>query len=412
MRKTILYRDGLIFLVITSVLFIGAAAREVNLLLLFASLLASLLFLDRIFGRRSLRKLTAHRTLPPVIHAGDSFLVTIKLENERRKGGAWSILVEDAIFPDFTIYADFSFMKIPRKETCFQPACYFEEIRPGESIRKTYAGRLPLRGRYEFRDLVISTRFPLGFFRSLLPQEDPQSITVYPRIGRLTRQWFRRFSSLAEEKNRSRHLISRTSDELFGVRSWQSGDVRKWIHWRASAKHDKIFVRQFEERKNMDVAIVLDLYESGKRPTPDSFENGELGISFAATLIREYSRNISGTFYFGADFSNEKDEINPDQSPLIMEGKISLAFIRGMMERLSIIRFPKKDRLSDILRELLGSVSGNTNIILITTRPLNLFNSERFVDLRKDVRFVRSLGQMIVVDTSSSEFDSFFQING
>ncbi|MDO5582309.1 MAG: DUF58 domain-containing protein, partial [Planctomycetia bacterium] len=313
-------------------------------------------------------------------------------------------------FPDFSIYSDLSFMKIPKRETCFQPACYFEEIRPGESIRKSYAGRLPLRGRYEFRNLVISTRFPLGFFRSLLRQEKKTSITVYPKIGKLTRQWFRQFSTQSEEKNRSRHLISRTSDEQFGVRSWQSGDVRKWIHWRASAKHDKILVRQFEERKNMDVAIILDLYESGKRPTPELFENSELGISFAATLIREFSRNISGTFYFGADFGDAPPEDRSVPS-FIMEGKISLAFVRGMMERLSVIRYSKTDHLAQIFQQLFGLISRNTNIILITPKPLNPHDSERFTALRRDPRFARFLSQIMIIDTSSEIFAQLFQIN-
>ncbi len=401
MRKTILFRDGLIFSMITAVLFLGAVMREVNLLLFFASLLTSLLFLDRIFGKRSLKNLKIQRTLPTVIYVGDSFLVTLNLANERHRNISWAVLVEDCIVPDTSIYPEDLYRR--KKGAIFRPACYFEEIGPGKTVRKTYAGQFPLRGRYTFRSLTISTRFPLGFFRSSRTMDDSLSILVFPRIGRLTPEWFHLYSLRSEEQNHSRHVMSRTSDELLGIRNWQSGDARKWIHWRASARHQKILVRQFEERQNQDVAVILDLYQAEALTTGD-FVLAELAVSFSATLIREFTRLLSGDFHFAAN-----GELNDE--PPVISGKISLPFVRAMMERLAIIHTSEQDNLEKVLKDLFAKIRTSTNIILITTRPLDIYFSKRLDNLRNDLRWSRFLSRIEIIDTSSEQFGELFQTN-
>ena len=403
-RRTVLYRDGLIFMTITAVLFLGSVAREVNLLLFFASMLTTLLFLDFIMGRRSLRKLFIHRSLPTSIHAGDSFLITISLENLRKKKTVWSILVEDLIIPDPSVYGKSSLLgKHPK---FYKPACYFEEVRSGNTIRKTYAGQLPLRGKYNFKSLTISTRFPLGFFRCARIQNETASILVFPKIGRLTERWFNLYRLQSEERNRSRNAVSRTSNELAGIRNWQSGDTRKWIHWPASAKHQKILVRQFEEMQNQDIAIILDLYQP-KKATLESFENNELAVSFAATLIRDFSRMLSGSAHFTANGMRADDNKAP-----VLSGKVGLPLVQSIMEDLAQVQSTDEDHLAERLQDLFTKIQGNnTNIILVTTAPFDPTVSNRLDAVRSGMRFNHCLSKLIVVDCSAPDFSNVFEAN-
>ncbi len=72
------------------------------------------------------------------------------------------------------------------------------------------------------------------------------------------------------------------SDLAFhALREYQPGDDRRYIHWRSSAKHDRLLVRQFLDTRRSHLAVVVDT-------TPDVYAGGEedveLAISMAASL--------------------------------------------------------------------------------------------------------------------------------
>jgi len=72
------------------------------------------------------------------------------------------------------------------------------------------------------------------------------------------------------------------SDLAFhALREYQPGDDRRYIHWRSSAKHGRLLVRQFLDTRRSHLSIVVDT-------TPDSYTGGEdaveLAISCAASL--------------------------------------------------------------------------------------------------------------------------------
>ncbi|WP_392543716.1 DUF58 domain-containing protein [Oryzobacter telluris] len=72
------------------------------------------------------------------------------------------------------------------------------------------------------------------------------------------------------------------SDLAFhALREYQPGDDRRYVHWRSSAKHGRLLVRQFLDTRRSHLAIVVDT-------TPDVYVGGEddveLAISCAASL--------------------------------------------------------------------------------------------------------------------------------
>jgi len=72
------------------------------------------------------------------------------------------------------------------------------------------------------------------------------------------------------------------SDLAFhALREYQPGDDRRYIHWRSSAKHDRLLVRQFLDTRRSHLAVVVDT-------SPDVYagdaDDVELAISCAASL--------------------------------------------------------------------------------------------------------------------------------
>jgi uncharacterized protein (DUF58 family) len=95
--------------------------------------------------------------------------------------------------------------------------------------------------------------------------------------------------------------------EFHGVRPYQRGDPKRWIHERASARHpDQLFTREFEQERMAEVGLILDERETRQRigTDPTLFEHSvEACAAFAQAWIAEghrvglllYGRHIERT---------------------------------------------------------------------------------------------------------------------
>ena len=110
------------------------------------------------------------------------------------------------------------------------------------------------------------------------------------------------------------------------MREWRSGDGRRLIHWRSSARLGKLVVRQFERPRNRDVAVVLDLWQP-EPPAAEHLENVELAVSFAATVLADLCRKGGSNVYLA--LSND--------GPECVGGPASPALLQGLMEQLAVV---------------------------------------------------------------------------
>ena len=86
--------------------------------------------------------------------------------------------------------------------------------------------------------------------------------------------------------------MAQSGDELYGLRPFQMGDDPRRIHWRSSAHHDELIVRQFEEFSHTHTTVLLDtrfaLWDQESR-----FGDGErfeAMVSAAASICRASQR--------------------------------------------------------------------------------------------------------------------------
>jgi uncharacterized protein (DUF58 family) len=391
-RQTTICREGWYYLAIIAVVFGGAALKEVNLLLVLAGMLLGPLLLNWHAVRANLRGLRIDRTLPLRIGAGDLLSVDLSLTNTRRRLGCWAVVVEEQIQCEAAAGRN----NHRRPAPPLHPNVLFPYTHAGQSRKGVYRGRLVERGRYRLGPLRVSTRFPFGLFSRTVTLGESESLIVLPRLGRLTTAWATRRQEAFAGMDRRLSQPGAEGD-FYGVREWRGGDGRRLVHWRSSARFGKLVVRQFERSRSRDVAIVLNLWQPEPH-APEHAENAELAVSFAATVLTDLCRKGGSNIYLG--ICNRGAEC--------LGGPASPATLQRLMERLALAEAQPDGALSALLTETLQQVDAGTEILLVTTRPVDLTDTEQFAELWSDPVLRDRARRLLCINASSAQLADFF----
>ncbi len=346
-------REGIYYLFVLVFVIGGAVFREVNLLLVIAAMMIGPIVFSWRLAAATTTQLRIGRRVPPVVAAGSPFSVEIVVANRRKRLTTWALEVEDSIESES-----------PIAETAPQTArVLLPCVPPGQTAEGKYVLRATRRGRLHLTELRAVTRFPWGFVAGRLIDRQIDTVCVTPRLGQLTPHWTQLIGarvSAAHHSDRRRSSTQRrgqTDGDYYGLRNWQAGDSRRWIHWRTSAKLGSMSVLQFEQRRNQDTALIVDLWQ-GDRENP-SQTNLELAISFAGTAVSDVCRRGIGNLL--AVVIGEEDGIwDRNATPLLaQEILVFLATVQGHS-------VPSSDRVSE---RIAGLMQAGTNVIVISTRP-------------------------------------------
>ena len=140
-----------------------------------------------------------------------------------------------------------------------------------------------LRGVYEWPPARLESSGPLGLFQARRRLERPTSLVVLPPVYRLR-------SNLAGSREEPAPAIRPRRGpglDLFGTREYQQGDALHQIHWRSTARHREIIVREFEEPRRPSLAIWIDNAASFGRERESSLEYAvKLAASVGSWALR------------------------------------------------------------------------------------------------------------------------------
>lgn len=133
------------------------------------------------------------------------------------------------------------------------------DLAPEREVQLEYTITPEERGSESFKGSYVRLACPLGLVvkQAMLPTEEP--IRVYPNVLAL------REFDLLKQKGRLREMGIRRSrmrglgTEFESLREYSEGDDYRKIDWKASARHAKLVVRQFEQERNQAVIIVIDI---------------------------------------------------------------------------------------------------------------------------------------------------------
>ncbi|MCL2624842.1 MAG: DUF58 domain-containing protein, partial [Planctomycetaceae bacterium] len=200
-----------------------------------------------------------------------------------------------------------------------------------------------------------------------------------------------------------RHRPNRATGEFLGVRAWQHGDTKRWIHWRASTRHDQLVVKQYEQHRNHDAAVLLDLYcPTNKTPqyADDYADDVELAVSFAATLVTDIIRRGGCNLTFGAFQETTETYYGPSNTVLLDQ----------ILDRLAVLRATQTDGLADMLTDALANTEPNADLILISPVPVDFNDRTRFGKLNNDPRLRTLMQRIHRVAVADEGFDKIFHV--
>jgi len=191
---------------------------------------------------------------------------------------------------------------------------------------------------------------------------------------------------------------TRASGDFFGVREWQSGDSVRWIHWRGTARHNQLMVRQFEKPRRRDVILLLDVWQPDT-PDEEHLENVELAVSFAATVVEELCARSGGHVTLGVT----------GPTPVCLSGPVSAALRKDALEALALADATDDDHLPALFDEVAGQIAHGTRIWLVGTRDNDLRDEKRFPCLHAGRGRQMVASGISTVNTAAPEFADYFR---
>ncbi len=152
--------------------------------------------------------------------------------------------------------------------------------RGGWSRRSSLAGMR--RGPVDASSWVVGSGDPLGFFGGTHECPDSEVALVLPKFKSLARRRPARELETAVAAPRAG-----SGGDLFGVREYRPGDSLRRIHWRSTARHGELVVREFEPPGLQSVGIYCD----GTPPTREAADQvARIAASEAWDCIRKGGR--------------------------------------------------------------------------------------------------------------------------
>ncbi len=144
-----------------------------------------------------------------------------------------------------------------------------------------YVVHPPRRGVFTVGPLVLESSDPFGMVRAHEAVGAADRLTVVPAVVPLAAG-----GPVLIDGDGSAQLVQRRvigSDDDLSTREYRRGDALRRVHWRASARHGELMVRQEEHRSHPDARIIIDTRASGHPdavPDPITEPPGLLSESF------------------------------------------------------------------------------------------------------------------------------------
>jgi uncharacterized protein (DUF58 family) len=229
-------------LVVAAILLIAAFSTELEFLFYLVYLAILVIGGSYILTRLGLADLEAGYAVSQLTgHVGDRLQVTYTLRNTSRLPKPWLEIHNPTTLPG----------GLPGRA-----------ITLGTRSERSWLVRVPLirRGHFRIEPLQIRTGDPFGFFEASASVGQGIAVVVYPRVEKLP-MWRLPPASI-EGSHAAPERTLQTTPLATAVRPYAPGDSFNRIHWRSTARHGEIQVKEFELEQTADAWIFLDLDRS------------------------------------------------------------------------------------------------------------------------------------------------------
>jgi len=157
-------------------------------------------------------------------------------------------------------------------------------IDPKETIKFSYILQPRVRGEYPFGPLSVIVKDRLGFnSEERIVPKSVTKILIYPPyedIKRIEILGSKRTLNLNYGLQRSK--MKGLGSDFYGMRKYAFGDQFRLIDWKASTRHQKLIVKEYESERDVTVLIIVDCGES---MAGGSIENTKFEYAIRATML-------------------------------------------------------------------------------------------------------------------------------
>lgn len=244
-----------------------------------------------------------------------------------------------------------------------------------------------IRGEYILGPMTLVGGDPFGFFQATRHIPATSSVIVYPAMV-LVRSFVAPTGLLSggDAQRQRTHVVTTNAA---GIRDYVAGDSFNRIHWKSSARKDKLLVKEFELDPMADVWMFLDLSAATNFERPYSVEGGSLGEFFIPPSSAEYGIVAAASlaqYFLLKERALGFATYNPTR--MIMQPDRGNRQLTRLLETLAVAKIT-----SDVTCEQLLALEGHhmargTTVIVVTSDPTDGWVREASLLVRRGLRTV------------------------
>lgn len=237
-------------------------------------------------------------------------------------------------------------------------------------IRKSF--NINTRGLYYLGETVCNISDVLGVFSVKKNYKHKKSVKVYPKVYDLNS--VRIVGSNLKEFNtkniKAYNKGPESAETIKNIREYRRGDSYKRINWKVTAKHGKLFVKEYESSESPRIHVFLDLRKSGF-VLDKSGEKEEAIVEFYLSLVR-YIVQRNGNC--------QSIIINNKVRAIDIVGEGSFEFLREQM----ITTFSSgSESLSGYMKKVLCEINKKSAVVVVTSN-ITKDNLDYLVSLKQE----------------------------
>jgi uncharacterized protein (DUF58 family) len=356
---------GAVILALIVIVGFSAWTTGNNLLFLVLSLLVASLVVGFFAGNLCLKKLDVKMRFPETIFAGEATPILVSLHNRKRIFPTFSVIAQvrgneretSILFDEIKEILPLKWAeKFAKPPIVRRTLDYFVFVPRRDSIENKTEHIFEHRGRFIIKDFELSTKFPFGFFRHrrrLSAQE--AEIAVFPKLISIDEETIDLPLEAGELVANKKGL----GQDLLSLRDYQPMDDLRRVDWRATARAQRLIVREFSAEDDKRVTIIFDTRleaenNEKKLTLREKIEAEQKGKKLSPVSER-FEKGVSQTASLLAHFAEEQAEIRLIVDKNIGEFSIGRQHLYGCLKRLALVE-PKFDAAAEFSIETLEEI--------------------------------------------------------
>jgi len=264
-QRVLVTMPGIVLIALAVGVGVAAYNSASNILFITLSLLLGCLVLSGVLSWFNYRGLYWWLEIDVPMRVGREHPATIHLRNTKR------------LLPTHSLVFEVVSTSVPEMQALYLP----DRLDPKAEAQLVWLIRPTKRGKERVELAYVGSLFPFGFLRKSIAAKTACEVTVWPAPIE-----YRRFPATAWRRIQPGEPVARAgqSGDLLALRGYRNGDSHRQIHWKASARLQRLVVRQFTADNEENFTLWLT--------TPVAIWKNEAQFetlcSFAATLAEDF----------------------------------------------------------------------------------------------------------------------------